>query len=121
MTAPQGSVRVHQHDQTVTLQIEGQATMQHSPVVRQFADQCLAGGATALSVYMRRMQALEQVAAHSQKSLAQVALNWCTSRPNVIVIPKSNTPARIEENCQASGWRLSPAQVQFLDAVFASG
>ncbi len=65
-----------------------------------------------------RMQALEQVATYTQKTLAQVALNWCTSRPNVIVIPKSNTPARIEENCQASGWRLSPEQVGFLDATF---
>jgi len=74
-----------------------------------------------VAVYMRRMQALEQVAAHMQKSLAQVALNWCTSRPNVIVIPKSNTLTRIEENCQASSWRLSPVQVQFLDAAFASG
>ena len=54
MTAQQGSVRVRQHDQTVTLQIEGQATMQHSPAVRQFADQCLTGGATALSVDLRR-------------------------------------------------------------------
>lgn len=68
--------------------------------------------------YMQRMQALEQVAVYTQKTLAQVALNWCTSRPNVIVIPKSNTPARIEENCQASGWRLSPEQVRFLDAAF---
>ena len=74
-----------------------------------------------VAVYMRRMQALEQVAAHTQKSLAQVALNWCTSRPNVIVIPKSNTLTRIEENCQASGWRLSPVQIQFLDAAFALG
>jgi len=54
MTAQQGSVRVRQHDQTVTLQIEGQATMQHSPAVRQFADQCLTGGTTALSVDLRR-------------------------------------------------------------------
>ncbi len=66
-----------------------------------------------------RMQALEQVATYTQKTLAQVALNWCTSRPNVIVIPKSNTLARIEENCQASGWRLSAEQVRFLDAAFA--
>ena len=28
MTARQGSVRVYQHEQTVTFQIEGQATMQ---------------------------------------------------------------------------------------------
>jgi diketogulonate reductase-like aldo/keto reductase len=65
-----------------------------------------------------RMQALEQVATYTQKTRAQVALNWCTSRPNVITIPKSNSVARIVENCQASGWRLSPAQIQFLDAAF---
>jgi diketogulonate reductase-like aldo/keto reductase len=67
----------------------------------------------------QRLQALELVAAHTQKTLAQVALNWCTSRPHVITIPKSNSVARVEENCGASGWRLSPAQVQFLDAAFA--
>lgn len=68
--------------------------------------------------YLRRMQALEQVATYVQKTLAQVALNWRTSRPNVLVIPKSNTLARIEENSQASGWRLTPEQVGFLDAAF---
>jgi diketogulonate reductase-like aldo/keto reductase len=72
-----------------------------------------------VGIYLQRMQALEQVATYTQKTLAQVALNWCTSRPNVIVIPKSNTLARIEENCQASGWHLSPEQVRFLDAAFA--
>jgi len=67
----------------------------------------------------RGMQALELVAAQVQKTLAQVVLNWCTSRPNVITIPKSNSLARVVENCQASGWRLSQAQVQFLDAAFS--
>lgn len=66
-----------------------------------------------------RMQALEQVATYVQKTLAQVALNWCTSRPNVIAIPKSNTLARVTENCHASGWRLSQEQIGFLDAAFA--
>jgi diketogulonate reductase-like aldo/keto reductase len=66
-----------------------------------------------------RMQALEQVAAYTQKTLAQVALNWCTSRPNVITIPKSNSSARIIENCQASGWRLSLEQIRFLDTAFS--
>jgi len=64
------------------------------------------------------MQALEIVAAQVHKTLAQVALNWCTSRPNVIAIPKSDSVTRVVENCQASGWRLSPAQTQFLDAAF---
>jgi len=67
----------------------------------------------------RGMQALELVASQVQKTWAQVALNWCTSRPNVITIPKSNSVARVEENCQASGWRLSPVQIQFLDAAFS--
>ena len=70
-------------------------------------------------IYLRRMQALEQVATFRQKTLAQVALNWCTSRPGVITIPKSNSLDRVSENCQASGWRLSPEQVGFLDAAFA--
>ena len=71
-----------------------------------------------IASYLRRMQALEQVATFRQKTLAQVALNWCTSRPNVITIPKSNSLARVSENCQASGWRLAPEQVGFLDAAF---
>jgi diketogulonate reductase-like aldo/keto reductase len=66
-----------------------------------------------------RMQALELVAGQVRKTLAQVSLNWCTSRPNVITIPKSNSEGRVIENCQASGWRLSPPQIQFLDAAFS--
>jgi len=61
---------------------------------------------------------LEQIATETQKSLAQVALNWCTAHPNVIAIPKSNSVERTVENCQASGWRLSPAQMQMLDQAF---
>jgi diketogulonate reductase-like aldo/keto reductase len=66
----------------------------------------------------RGMQVLEQTADQVQKTLAQVALNWCTSRPDVIAIPKSDSLARTEENCGASGWRLSPEQVRVLDEAF---
>jgi diketogulonate reductase-like aldo/keto reductase len=79
-------------------------------------------GRLAVRARFRRsqsMQVLEQVAAETHKTLAQVALNWCTSRPNVIAIPKSNSQERIAENCGASGWRLSPAQRERLDAAFA--
>jgi len=65
------------------------------------------------------MQVLEQIAAEVQKTPAQAALNWCTSRLHVIAIPKSDSVTRIEENCQASGWRLTPAQVQLLDDAFS--
>jgi len=61
---------------------------------------------------------LEQVATETHKTLAQVALNWCTAHPNVMAIPKSNGVERTVENCQASGWRLSPAQMQRLDQAF---
>jgi diketogulonate reductase-like aldo/keto reductase len=66
----------------------------------------------------RGMQTLAQVAQEVGKTPAQVALNWCTSRPGVIAIPKSNSLTRTAENCAASGWRLSPEQVQRLDAAF---
>jgi diketogulonate reductase-like aldo/keto reductase len=58
------------------------------------------------------------IAAEVQKTPAQVALNWCTAHENVIAIPKSNRQERIAENCGASGWRLSTAQIQRLDAAF---
>jgi len=67
----------------------------------------------------RGKQELEAIAAEVQKTLAQVALNWCLSRSYVVVIPKSDRIERIEENCGASGWRLSDEQVARLDAAFS--
>lgn len=61
---------------------------------------------------------LQQVAAEVGKTPAQVALNWCISRPGVIAIPKSNSLARTEENCGASGWALSAEQIKALDEAF---
>lgn len=61
---------------------------------------------------------LEQVAQEVSKTPAQVALNWCLSRPNVIVIPKTDSVARTVENCSASGWSLTPSQVAALDAAY---
>jgi diketogulonate reductase-like aldo/keto reductase len=65
------------------------------------------------------MRALSLVAAQVNKTLGQVALNWCTSRPNIITIPKSSSAARVVENSQASGWRLSAEQVRLLDDAFS--
>ena len=81
----------------------------------------LADGSLASSPRFRhnqKSQALDQVSAETGKTRSQVALNWCTSRPNVIAIPKSNRIDRTEENCGASGWRLSEEQVRLLDEVF---
>lgn len=61
---------------------------------------------------------LMRVAEEVGKTAAQVALNWCLSRPNVIVIPKTNSVARTVENCEASGWLLTAEQVAVLDEAF---
>ena len=50
---------------------------------------------------------LEQVADLAGKTQAQVALNWCISKQNVMAIPKSSSIERTEENCGASGWSLT--------------
>ena len=65
-----------------------------------------------------RAKVLEQVAQENDKTQAQVALNWCVSRAPVIAIPKTNGVARTEENCAASGWRLSSDHLRRLEEAF---
>jgi anti-anti-sigma factor len=54
MPAPQGVVRVHRHDRTVTFQVEGWTTMNQSLSFRRTAEQHLAGGAADLRIDLRR-------------------------------------------------------------------
>lgn len=76
---------------------------------------------SADSAHPERMKVLEEVAAQVNKSLAQTALNWCVAMPGVIAIPKSDRAERVTENCGASGWRLTAAQMQLLDGAFPAG
>lgn len=57
-----------------------------------------------------RGDVLGQVAAEVGKTRAQVALNWCITRPEVIAIFKADKPEHVRENCDASGWRLTAEQ-----------
>lgn len=66
----------------------------------------------------RGLDVLEKLVGDSGKTAAQVALNWCLSRPGVIVIPKTDRVDRVDELCGASGWNLSVDQVAALDAAF---
>ena len=63
-------------------------------------------------------QAIEQAAGTTGKTQAQVALNWCLRQPRVMVIPKANSTAHVEDDCGASGWRLSSDDLAILDAAF---
>ena len=67
---------------------------------------------------LQGQQALQQVAGQTGKTMAQVALNWCVWKPSVITIPKSNSAARVTENCGASGWRLTEEQYALLSQAF---
>lgn len=65
-----------------------------------------------------KMSVLRDIAEETDKTLGQVALNWCNSRSSVVSIPKSNSVERTAENCGASGWRLTEDQVRRLDEAF---
>ncbi len=93
-------------------QQHGVSVLAHSPLAM--------GALTSKPLFRHKaaMEELRRVSGESGKSMAQVALNWCTSRPPVIAIPKSDQEGRVEENCLASGWRLSQEQLDTLDRAF---
>ncbi|OGQ78194.1 MAG: hypothetical protein A3F90_07720 [Deltaproteobacteria bacterium RIFCSPLOWO2_12_FULL_60_19] len=78
------------------------------------------GALVAKSLFKQRAAraVLERIAVETGKTAAQVALNWCISKPSVIAIPKTDKVERVVEACQASGWRLSREQAAALDRAF---
>jgi aryl-alcohol dehydrogenase-like predicted oxidoreductase len=50
------------------------------------------------------------------KSASQVALNWCICK-GALPIPGAKNVRQAEMNAAAAGWRLTPEQVQALDAA----
>jgi len=49
------------------------------------------------------------------KSLAQIVINWCVCQKGVVAIPKGNSVEHILDNCGASDWRLTEAQLALLN------
>lgn len=60
---------------------------------------------------------LGSVANETGKTRSQVALNWCTRAAPVLAIFKANRVEHIRENCGASGWRLTAAQMGTLNQI----
>jgi diketogulonate reductase-like aldo/keto reductase len=58
---------------------------------------------------------LHKAAEASDKSDAQVALNWCIRNENVVAIPKASSVERVVENMGASGWKLRPDLARLLE------
>jgi hypothetical protein len=58
---------------------------------------------------------LGKLAEAKSKTVAQLALNWCLAKQDVVVIPKSNSPEHVTENCAASDFQLSSEDLRLLD------
>jgi aryl-alcohol dehydrogenase-like predicted oxidoreductase len=68
----------------------------------------------------RVIDALEEVAKETDKSIAQIALNWLLQRPTVSsVIIGARNEEQLKQNLGAVGWNLTREQVAKLDAASA--
>ena len=66
------------------------------------------------------VDALDEVAAETRKSVAQIALNWLLQRPSVAtVIIGARNEQQLRDNLGAVSWNLTPDQVRKLDAASA--
>jgi len=61
-------------------------------------------------------QVLEKIAEKHDKSLAQICLRWIYQH-NVVVIPKSTTPARIKENRNIIDFSLSEDEMRTINEI----
>ena len=66
----------------------------------------------------RVVDALEEVATETEKSVPQVAINWLVGRPTVSsVIIGARNEEQLRQNLGAVGWSLTKEQVEKLDAA----
>jgi aryl-alcohol dehydrogenase-like predicted oxidoreductase len=64
------------------------------------------------------IDAMDEVARETGKSISQIALNWLLGRPTVAaVIMGARNEEQLRENLAAAEWRLDAAQVAKLDAA----
>jgi len=67
------------------------------------------------------VEALDEIAGETGKTLPQVALNWVLQRPTVSsVIIGARNEQQLRDNLGAVGWTLSAAQIAQLDAASAT-
>ena len=69
----------------------------------------------------RVVDALDEAAKETGKTVPQVALNWLLQRPSVAnVIVGARNEEQLRQNLGAVGWNLTPEQVAKLDAASAT-
>jgi aryl-alcohol dehydrogenase-like predicted oxidoreductase len=66
------------------------------------------------------IDAMDEVAAQTGKSIPQIALNWLLQRPTVsTILIGARNEEQLRDNLGAVGWALSAEQVARLDAASA--
>jgi aryl-alcohol dehydrogenase-like predicted oxidoreductase len=77
----------------------------------------VAGGPPVPEEYLYRVvDALDEVARETGKTVPQIAINWLLQRPTVAnVIIGARTEEQLRQNLGAVGWRLSAEQIAKLD------
>jgi aryl-alcohol dehydrogenase-like predicted oxidoreductase len=69
----------------------------------------------------RVVDAIDEIAAETGKTVTQIALNWLLQRPSVsTVIVGARNESQLRQNLGAVGWNLSADQVARLDAASAT-
>ena len=64
------------------------------------------------------VDALDEVAKETGKTVSQIALNWLLRRPTVSsVIIGARNEEQLRQNLTAADWKLSPSQIEKLDRV----
>src|SRR4029077_14833258 len=76
------------------------------------------GPPTSDEYLYRVVDAMDEVAKETGKTIPQIALNWLLGRPTVAtLIIGARDEAQLKQNLGALGWSLSKEQVAKLDAA----
>jgi len=88
------------------------------PPVSRLPKTAAAGPPIAEDYLYRVVDAIDQIAAETGKSVPQIALNWLLQRPTVAtLIIGARNEEQLKQNLGAVGWNLSADQMQRLNAA----
>ncbi|HWG21533.1 MAG TPA: aldo/keto reductase [Terracidiphilus sp.] len=93
---------------------------QPAPAQSRLPKTAAAGPPVAEDYLYKVVDALDQIATETGKTVPQIALNWLLQRPTVSsVILGARNEGQLRQNLGATGWNLTPAQVAKLDEASA--
>ena len=93
---------------------------QPPPAVSRLPKTAAAGPQVADELLYKVVDALDQIAKETGRTVPQVALNWLTRKPTIAsVIVGARNEEQLRQNLGALGWSLTDAQIAALDAASA--